>query len=108
MKCFTKPFIIDNRDFTLNELAKIYADVRLEINKLTSVDHPNIVQFLGLCVISFSFLLEWAPRGDLNQIISKYKEAEFSISPDAVATTIQQVNVRTYMSPRLHNKSIRR
>ena len=93
LKCFTKPFIIDQQDLTIQVLTKIYADIRLEVNKLTSVDHPHIVQFLGLCVISFSFLLEWAPRGDLDQIIDKYQDAEFPISPDTIATTILQVNI---------------
>ena len=93
LKCFTKPFIIDQQDLTIQDLTKIYADIRLEVNKLTSVDHLYIVHFLGLCVISFSFLLEWAPRGDLDQIIDKYQDAEFPICPDTVATTVLQVNI---------------
>ena len=93
MKCYTKPSIIDQQDFTIEELATTYGDVRLELNKLTSIDHPNIVQFLGLCVISFSFVLEWAHKGDLEQIIDKYQHAEFPIRPDTVATTLAQVNL---------------
>ena len=93
MKCFTKPSIIDQQNFTIEELATTYGDVRLELNKLTSIDHPNIVQFLGLCVISFSFVLEWAHKGDLEQIIGKYQHAEFPICPDTVATTLAQVNL---------------
>ena len=93
MKCFTKPFIINQQDLTIQKLATTYGDVRLELNKLASIDHPNIVHFLGLCVISFSFLLEWAHKGDLEQIISKYQNDEFPIRPDTVATTLAQVGV---------------
>ena len=65
--------------------------MRLELNKLLSVDHPNITRCLGLCVISFSFLLEWAPMGNLKEIIETYKLAEFAVSPDTAATTVLQV-----------------
>ena len=78
---------------TIEVLVRVYTDIRLELNKLTITDHPNIIQFLGLCTISFSFLLEWAPRGDLDQIISKYKNAQFPICPNTVATTILQVSI---------------
>ena len=95
--------MIDNQDFTIEGLARIYADVRLELNKLTSTDHPNIIKFLGLCVTSFSFLLEWAPKGDLDKMISKYRHAEFPICPDTVATTILQVNIISYVSVTVYN-----
>ena len=73
----------------------MYSNMRLELNKLMSVNHPNITQFLGLCVISFSFLLEWAPMGSLKEIIQMYKLAESAVCPDTVATTVLQVNITT-------------
>lgn len=69
----------------------MYADMRLEVNKLSSVDHPNIIKFLGLCVVSFSFLLEWAPKGNLDHMMREYKLAGFPICPGAIAITIVQV-----------------
>ena len=83
--------ITDKQEFTKQDLARVYADMRLEVKKLTSIDHPNIVQFIGLCVVSFSFLLEWAPMGDLDQTIDKYECSGFLIHPDTVANTIRQV-----------------
>ena len=95
LKCFTAQ-IINNinkeRKCTLQNLTRMYTDMRLELNKLSSVDHPNIVQFLGLCVISFSFLLEWAPKGNLGQIIEEYKLSESPVCPDTVAVTVLQVS----------------
>jgi len=68
-----------------------YSDMRLEVNKLSTVDHQNIVQFLGLCVVSFSILLEWAPKGNLDQMIDEHRIADTWICPDVVAQTVHQV-----------------
>ena len=83
--------ITDQQDFSKQDLAIMYADVRLEVKNLTSIEHPNIVQFLGLCAVSFSFLLEWAPMGDLEQTIDQFERSGFLIRPDTVANTILQV-----------------
>ena len=69
----------------------MYADMRVEVNKLSIVDHTNIVQFLGLCVVSFSILLEWAPKGNLDHIIDECIQANLWICPDTVAKTVFQV-----------------
>ena len=75
----------------VEDLASVYADMRVEVNKLSTVDHPNIVQFLGLCVVSFSIILEWAPKGNLDQIIAEHAQADMWICPDTVAKTVFQV-----------------
>lgn len=93
LKCFTNLIINGKlRDHTLQDLAGMYGDMRLEVNKLSSIDHPNIIKFLGLCVVSFSFLLEWAPKGNLDHMMHEYKLAGFPICPDAVANTVLQVS----------------
>ena len=92
LKCFTNLSINGKlRDIELRELAMWYSDMRLEVNKLSTVDHPNIVQFLGLCVVSFSIILEWAPKGNLDQMIDEYRIADTWICPDVVALTVHQV-----------------
>jgi len=92
LKCFTNSFVNGKqRDLSLQDLAVMYCDVRLELNKLSTVDHSNIVQFLGFCVVSFSILLELAPKGNLNDIIGEYRLADLWICPDAVARTVHQV-----------------
>jgi len=92
LKCFTNLFVNGKqRDLSLHDLAVMYCDTRLEVNKLSTVDHPNIVQLLGLCVVSYSILLEWAPKGNLNDIIDEYILADMWICPDAVAKTVYQV-----------------
>ena len=79
------------KDLTLQDFAVAYSNIRTELNKLSSTSHPNIVTFLGLCVISFSFLLEWAPKGSLANITKEYKLADVWICPDALAITVYQV-----------------
>jgi len=95
LKCFANMIINGRlRGHTLQDLAGMYADMRLEVNKLSSINHPNIVKFLGLCVVSFSFLLEWAPKGTLDNMMHEYKLAGFPICPDAIANTVLQVSNR--------------
>ena len=92
LKCFTNFYINGKlREIELKELAMWYSDMRLEVNKLSTVNHPNIVQFLGLSVVSFSILLEWAPKGNLDQIIKEHRIADTWICPDVVAGTLRQV-----------------
>ncbi|XP_065917168.1 leucine-rich repeat serine/threonine-protein kinase 1-like isoform X2 [Dysidea avara] len=93
LKCFTNLIINGKlREHSLQDLAMIYATTRLELNKISLADHPNIVQFVGLCVVSFSFLLEWAPKGNLDQVVNEYRVADIWICPDAVAKTVHQVS----------------
>ena len=93
LKCFTNWMVNGKqRELSLQDLTLMYSDLRLELNKLSTVDHPYIVQFLGLCMISFSLVLEWAPKGNLEQIITEYRLANTWICPDAVAKTVYQVS----------------
>ena len=92
LKCFTNLIINGKlREHSLQDLAVMYATTRMELNKLSLADHPNIVQFIGLCVVSFSFLLEWAPKGNLDQVLKEYRLADTWICPDVVAKTVHQV-----------------
>ena len=94
LKCFINLIVNGKRqDLSLQDFAVAYSDIRTELNKLSSTSHPNIVTFLGLCVISFSFLLEWAPKGNLANIAKEYKLADVWICPDALAITVYQVCV---------------
>jgi len=92
LKCFINLYINGKlMEIELKDLAMRYSDMRSEVNKLSTVNHPNIVQFLGLCVVSFSILLEWAPKGNLEHVINEHRIADTWICPDAVAATVHQV-----------------
>ena len=75
------------------DLPQIYADIRVELNKLITVDHPHIVNLIGFCVTSLSFVLEWAPLGSLkNLLLQSYKSTGNHFCPESIFHTIKQVN----------------
>ena len=76
---------------TLEDLSQKYADVRLEFNKLVSINHDHIVKCIGFCVISLSFVLELAPHGSLKNIINEHKRAGYFICPKSLLDTVKQV-----------------
>ena len=88
VKCFTKL----EEDLTAQDLAQTYADVRLEFNKLVSIDHPNIVKCFGFCVTTLSFVLELAPLGSLKSIMKTYTSSGYHVCPSSVVDTIKQVS----------------
>ena len=87
VKCFVK----SPDDMTPQDLAQTYADVRLEFNKLESIDHPNIVKCFGFCVTTLSFVLELAPLGSLKSIMKTYGSSGYHVCPSSVVDTIKQV-----------------
>ena len=89
LKCFTKES--DESDIILEDLSQTYADVRLEFNKLVSIDHDHIVKCIGFCVTSMSFVLELAPLGNLKSIIKNYTRTGFFICPRSLVDTVKQV-----------------
>jgi len=87
VKCFAKL----EEDLTAEDLAQIYADVRLEFNKLVSIGHSNIVKCFGFCVTTLSFVLELAPLGSLKSIMKTYNSSGYHVCPSSVVDTIKQV-----------------
>ena len=79
-----------NEDYN-NELIQIYADIRQELNKLISLDHPNIVKCIGFCLSSLSFVLEWASFGSMTKVLENYKSCGYHLCPESVVDILQQV-----------------
>ena len=74
-----------------NELIRMYADMRLELNKLVAVNHSNIVKCIGFCVPLLSFVLEWAPFGSAYDIMESYSRSGFHLCPESLINTVKQV-----------------
>jgi len=89
-----KCFVQSPDDMTPQDLAQTYADVRLEFNKLESIDHPNIVKCFGFCVTTLSFVLELAPLGSLKSIMKTYTSSGYHVCPSSIVDTIKQVYKR--------------
>ena len=86
-----KRFVDSPKDMSPQDLAQKYADVRLEFNKIESVDHPNIVKCFGFCVTTLSFVLELAPLGSLKSIMKTYSSSGYHVCPSSVVDTFKQV-----------------
>ena len=94
IKSFTKE---DMRSLSSKDLSQVYADVRSEFNKLASINHPHIVNSIGFCVTSLSFVLELAPHGSLKHVIKKHKSSGFYICPNSLIDIVKQVIVLVVM-----------
>ena len=90
LKCVAKE---DVKDLSSQDLCQAYADVRLEFNKLISLDHDHIVKCIGFCVMSLSFVLELAPRGSLKSIIEIHRKNRFYMCPNSLVDIVKQVKL---------------
>lgn len=72
-------------------LAITYGLIRIELNKLSSANHPNILQFIGLTVVPPTIILEYAPMGSLYDVSNQYKEKDCPICPSSLGMILHQV-----------------
>ena len=96
LKCVAKE---DVKDLSSGDLCQAYADVRLEFNKLISIDHPHIVKCIGFCVTSLRFVLELAPRGSLKSIIERHRNSGFYMCPNSLVGIVKQVELQCLAAP---------
>lgn len=74
-----------------SELAKNYADMRYELNKLSTMKHAFIVRFVGVLTNPLSFVLEWAPDKSLEHVRLAHDETGSSICPTTLFLVLLQV-----------------
>ena len=67
--------------------------VRAEVSILSHLNHPNVIEFVGVVLHPLCFILEWAPGGSLKSIIEKYRKVDARISPMALQNTAYQVKL---------------
>ena len=77
----------------------IYTQVRAEVSILSHLNHPNVIEFVGVVLHPLCFILEWAPGGSLKSIIEKYRKVDARISPMALQNSAYQVK---YFISRVH------
>ena len=58
---------------------------------LHRLDHPNIIDFIGVVLQPLCFILEWAPNGSLSSLFKKFRKVDARISPGALQSTALQV-----------------
>ena len=74
-----------------NDMIQMYADIRLELNKLVAVNHSNIVKCIGFCLPLLSLVLEWAPFGSTYNIMEGYSRSGCHLCPESLVHTVKQV-----------------
>ena len=79
---------VDERECNITQ---IYSKVRLELNKLILLDHPNIIKCIGFCVSSLSFAMEWAPLGSVKTLLESYRSTGYYLCPESLVITLIQV-----------------
>lgn len=73
------------------ELAKNYADMRYELNKLSTLKHAYIVRFVGVFTNPLCFVLEWAPERSLEHIRQTHAKENQSFCPTSLFLVLLQV-----------------
>jgi serine/threonine protein kinase len=53
----------------------IAADLQKEAGLMASLRHPNIVQFLGVCIFPPAIVTEWCARGSLTDVLKAGKDS---------------------------------
>ena len=83
---------------TAVELTKSYSDMRYELNKLSSLNHPFVVRFIGVFTNPHCFLLEWAPFRSLEHIRKMHEKPRASFCPTSIFLTLLQVRNYTFQT----------
>ena len=75
-----------------------YGLTRIELNKLLSADHPNVLRFIGITVTPPAIVVEYAPLGSLHDVTKQYREKGCPICPASIAMILQQVCIHKAVS----------
>jgi len=71
-----------------------YGLIRIELNKLLSAYHPNVLKFIGITVSPPAIVVEYAPLGSLHDIKKQHREKGHPICPASIALILYQVNLQ--------------
>ena len=73
------------------DITRSYADMRYELNKLSTLSHPYIVRFIGVLTNPHCFVLEWAPFKSLEHIRQEHNYRESYICARSIFEVLLQV-----------------
>lgn len=101
MKIFPIKSFSVNRPFCLacsiSKGLSFFRAIRQELAILVPVNHPHVVNLIGLGLTPLRLLVEFAPKGSLDTILRSYKNAGRKLDPYTLQDCIVQVSafVRT-------------
>lgn len=73
------------------EVTRSYSDMRYELNKLCTLEHENIVRFVGVFTNPHCFVLEWAPLMSLEHQRERHEKAGVSMCYSSILSVLSQV-----------------
>jgi hypothetical protein len=73
-----------------------YQKASLEARVMIQLQHPNIVNLIGVTLQPLRLLVELAPLGDIKHCISKFRKASIRMRRTTVKETLLQVNLFSY------------
>lgn len=69
----------------------LFRTVRQELAILISMNHVNVISFVGVCITPFSMVLELAPMGALDDRYKDYYRVGKKLNPYVIQKSLQQV-----------------
>lgn len=81
----------DLKHFNVDNAAKAYSEIRAEVAILKDLQHDHVITFIGIVLNPLCFVLEWAPKGSLHNVLNAYNNADARISPWTLCETARQV-----------------
>lgn len=98
--------LFEQDDLTLaqthSELTRSYSDMRYELNKICSLEHPYIIKFIGVITNPHCFVLEWACLLSLENQRAEHDKADTSMCLTSILYVLLQVYANVYCTV-LHN-----
>ncbi|KAI6202441.1 Protein kinase domain containing protein [Aphelenchoides besseyi] len=88
---FERPMLVDTSD-RLETIARSYCVARQELNLLGDLEHTNITLLIGFSRPPITLLMELAPHGALDQMLSRYKRSELRLQWSTLQQTCGQVS----------------
>ncbi|VDN03509.1 unnamed protein product [Thelazia callipaeda] len=75
----------------LQNACRAYCNCRQELNVLASLQHSHITSLLGVCPRPLALLVELAPLGALNHLLSNYRRSGARLHLSVIQDTASQV-----------------
>ena len=76
-----------------DDIPQAYSLVRQELNKILSIDHPDIIKCIGFCVSTLSIVMECAPFGNVKDLLKAYSSTGYYLCPESLVETAKQVTI---------------
>ena len=78
-------------------ISLFYRTVRQELSILVPVNHSHILRLIGVALSPRCLLIEFAPKGSLDVVLSDYKKAGRKLDPYSMQVCSIQVSLTFFL-----------